>query len=59
MKIRVGNKKNSILNGEWAGHVRKWGKKITSGKRRMQDKEIIKDIKDNLVQIKFKENEIK
>lgn len=47
-KIRVGNKKNSIINGEWAGHVRKTGKKITSGKRRMVDKKIIKDIKDNL-----------
>lgn len=47
-KIRVGNKQNSIINGEWAGHVRKVGKKITSGKRRIIDKKIIKDIKDNL-----------
>lgn len=29
-KIRVGNKQNSFLNGEWAGHVRKGWKKITS-----------------------------
>jgi hypothetical protein len=34
-KIRVGNKMNSFLNGEWAGHVRKDGKRITSGIRRM------------------------
>jgi len=33
-KIRVGNKQNSFLNGEWAGHVRKDGKKFTSGIRR-------------------------
>lgn len=33
-KLRVGNKQNSFLNGEWAGHVRKAGKKITSGIRR-------------------------
>ena len=43
MKIRVGNKQNSYLNGEWAGHVRKYGKKITSGIRRMFDKKIIKE----------------
>lgn len=48
MKLRVGNKQNSILNGEWAGHVRKVGKKITSGKRRIQDKLIIKKIKDEI-----------
>jgi hypothetical protein len=48
MKIRVGNKKNSIINGEWAGHIRKFGKKLTAGKRRMIDKEIIKKIKDNI-----------
>lgn len=33
-KIRVGNKQNSYLNGEWAGHVRKDEKKLTSGIRR-------------------------
>jgi hypothetical protein len=48
MKIRVGNKQNSIINGEWAGHVKAFGKKLTSGKRRMIDKEIIKKIKDKL-----------
>jgi hypothetical protein len=41
-KIRVGNKKNSILNGEWAGHVRGFLKKYTSSKRRIEDKRIIK-----------------
>lgn len=41
-KIRVGNKENSKLNGEWAGHVRGEMKKITSSKRRMADKKIIK-----------------
>lgn len=50
-KIRVGNKQNAALNGEYAGHVRKDGKKITSGKRRTQDKKIIKDIKDDLVEV--------
>ncbi len=46
-KIRVGNKKNSVLNGEWAGHVRKDGKKATSGLRRAESKRIvIKEIND-------------
>jgi hypothetical protein len=35
-KIRPGNKQNSIINGEYAKHVRKrtGEKRITSGKRR-------------------------
>jgi len=41
-KLRVGHKENSFLNGEWAGHVRKWGKKLTAKKRRSVDKETIK-----------------
>lgn len=41
-KLRVGNKQNSKLNGEWAGHVRGKMKKITSSKRRMIDKDILK-----------------
>lgn len=46
-KIRVGNKQNSFLNGEWAGHVRKWGKKFTSGIRRAVSKKIIyNDLKE-------------
>jgi len=42
-KIRVGNKANSVLNGEWAGHVRGDWKKITSGLRRLFDKKVIRD----------------
>ena len=46
-KIRVGNKDNSFLNGEWAGHVRGWWKRHTSKMRRNRDKEIIKkDLKE-------------
>ena len=41
-KLRVGNKQNSKLNGEWAGHVRGKMKKVTSSKRRMADKDILK-----------------
>jgi hypothetical protein len=40
---QVGNKQNSILNGEWAMHVRGWYKRYTSGKRREKDKQIIKE----------------
>lgn len=41
-KLRVGHKENSYLNGEWAGHVRKWGKKWTAKIRRNADKKIIR-----------------
>jgi hypothetical protein len=41
-KIRVGNKQNSFLNGEWAGHVRAWGKRFTAKMRRNVDKRVIK-----------------
>jgi len=41
-KIRPGSKINSILNGEWAKHVKAFSKKLTSSKRRMLDKKIIK-----------------
>jgi hypothetical protein len=41
-KIRVGNKQNSFLNGEWAGHVNKSWKRVTSGIRRSFDKKVIK-----------------
>lgn len=47
-KIRVGNKQNSILNREWAGHVRRWGKKATARKRRQIDREMINKIKWSL-----------
>ena len=42
-KIRVGNKQNSFLNGEWAGHVRGFFKKFTSKLRRNQQKKITRD----------------
>lgn len=46
-KIRVGNKQNSFLNGEWGGHVRKWGKKFTAGMRRaFAKKEIYAALKE-------------
>lgn len=41
-KIRPGNKANSALNGEWALHVRRWGKKFTARYRRQVDKQIIR-----------------
>jgi hypothetical protein len=44
---QVGSKQNSILNGEWAKHVRNWYKRYTAGRRRTNDKQIIKEaIKD-------------
>lgn len=42
-KLRKGHKQNSLLNGEWAAHVRKSWKKITSGLRRALGKKIIRD----------------
>lgn len=48
MKIRKGNSENAKLNGEWGKHVRADGKKITSGKRRMANKEIIREELNNL-----------
>ena len=42
-KIRKGNAANSKLNGEWAAHVRKFLKRITSGKRRNEAKNIIRE----------------
>lgn len=41
VKIRVGNKQNSFLNGEWAGHVRGAWKRLTSHIRRSESKRII------------------
>jgi hypothetical protein len=43
-QMKPGNKQNALLNGEWAKHVRNWGKKITSGKRRMRDQELIREL---------------
>lgn len=39
---QIGNKINSFLNGEWAKHVRWFGKRETAGIRRMESKEIIR-----------------
>lgn len=41
-KTRVGHKENSFLNGEWAGHVRRFDKKWTAKIRRNVDKKVIK-----------------
>ena len=41
-KLRVGHKENSFLNGEWAGHVRRLGKKWTAKIRRNVDKKVIR-----------------
>jgi len=42
-KLRVGHKANSILNGEWVKHARKWGKFFGNKARRNVDKKIIKE----------------
>jgi hypothetical protein len=42
--MKKGSKQNAVLNGEWGKHVRKDGKKITAGKRRMKSKTIIKSL---------------
>ena len=48
-KIRKGNKQNAILNGEWAAHMRKWGKFFTAKIRRNVDKKVIRqEIKNEL-----------
>lgn len=41
--MRKGNKQNSFLNGEWAKHVRRWGKKFTSCIRRQESKKILRE----------------
>jgi hypothetical protein len=41
---QVGNKLNSALNGEWAKHVRRDRKKITSGKRRAKFRSALKKL---------------
>ena len=33
--MKIGNKQNSILNGEWSKHVGKYEKRQTSKKRRV------------------------
>ena len=44
---RVGNKINSGINGEWARHIRKWGKRVTSHIRRQRGRKEIKDRLEN------------
>lgn len=45
---QVGNKQNSILNGEWGKHVRWWYKRHTAGRRREEGKQIIREaVKEN------------
>lgn len=57
-KIKVGNKENSSLNGEWAGHVDAEMKKITSGKRRAKEKKLIsKELSDLRNLLKEKEQQ--
>ena len=41
--MRKGNKQNSLLNGEWASHVKKKMKKFTSRLRRQNDQKIIRE----------------
>lgn len=41
--MKIGNKQNAFLNGEWAVHVRRWFKKHTAKKRRAVDKKEIRD----------------
>lgn len=43
MKNRRGNKENAFLNGEWATHVRHWGKRLTRHLRRAADRKVIKN----------------
>jgi hypothetical protein len=41
--MRKGNKQNAFLNGEWAAHMRKWGKFMTAKIRRNVDKKVIRE----------------
>jgi|GEM_PF-2489735 len=52
MKIRVGNSANAKINREWGAHVRRRGKKITSGKRRIQEKQLVRNELSDVVQQK-------
>lgn len=45
---QIGNKQNSFINGEWAKHVRRSGKKITAHLRRqLLKRDTQKQIKNN------------
>lgn len=48
MRTRSLIKANSVINGEYAKHVRKWYKKFTSHKRRMKNKKIIKKLLEEI-----------
>jgi hypothetical protein len=39
--MRVGNKINSAMNGEWCKHARPSGKKFTARLRRAEDKKVV------------------
>lgn len=43
-KIRIGNKQNAFLNGEYAGHVRRFLKRLTARMRRNQGKRLIREL---------------
>lgn len=58
-KIRPGNKQNSALNGEWAAHVRKDGKKITSGLRRAKIKKDNTEQMDEEREVGYEDDEFK
>lgn len=42
-KLKVGNKQNSVLNGEWGHHVNKFEKTFTNKVRRDKDKQVINE----------------
>lgn len=42
-KIRVGNKINSWLNGQWASHAKKDGKDLAHSRRRQIDKVVVNE----------------
>lgn len=50
-KVRKGNKQNALLNEYWGKHVRKSGKRMTAGIRRMASKLItsreVQEVKQN------------
>jgi hypothetical protein len=39
--MRKGNKQNAFLNGEWAMHMKKFGKRFTAKIRRTVNKKVI------------------
>lgn len=45
--MKKGNKQNAGLNGEWAAHVKWFGKRLTAGIRRMRNKQIIREELNN------------